>query len=92
VGAHAIVSLLSSIINDVESIRRMFYRWLSAARAARRRRLLLQAKEEELKFAAIAAAWDKWRERFKDGRLRPLVTDFYSCQSILSNCYSSLIY
>ena len=56
-----------------ENMRRMFYRWLAAARKARHRRLYLQQKEEELKSTVLAAAWDKWRERFLDIRLQPVV-------------------
>lgn len=52
----------------------MFYRWLTAARKARNRRLLLQQKEDELKLATIAGAWDKWRERYLDIRLHPIVS------------------
>jgi protein SFI1 len=56
-----------------ETMRRLFHRWLSLAISTRRRRLALQQKEEELKFLKIAAAWDKWRERFIDEKLRPTV-------------------
>ena len=56
-----------------ENMRRMFYRWLTAARKARHRRLYLQQKEDELKATILAAAWDKWRERFLDIRLQPVV-------------------
>ena len=52
----------------------MFYRWLAAAKKARHKRLQLQAKEEEFKFTVIAGAWDKWRERFQDIRLQPMVS------------------
>ena len=58
----------------LENMRRMFYRWLTAARKARHRRLYLQQKEDELKSTVIAAAWDKWRERFLDIRLQPIVS------------------
>jgi protein SFI1 len=57
-------------------MRRMFYRWLNAARTARHRRLLLQQKEEELKLTVVAGAWDKWRERYLDIRLQPLADTF----------------
>lgn len=57
-------------------MRRMFYRWLNAARKVRHRRLLLEQKEEELKFAVVAGAWDKWRERFLDIRLHPTADAF----------------
>lgn len=54
----------------------MFYRWLNAARKVRHRRLLLQQKEEELKFAVVAGAWDRWRERYLDIRLQPTADAF----------------
>ena len=56
-----------------ENMRKMFYRWLSAAKKARHKRVQLQAKEEEFKLTVVAGAWDKWRERFLDIRLQPLV-------------------
>lgn len=58
-----------------ETIRRTFHKWLAAARASRHRRKVLQEKEAEIKRASLAAAWDKWRERFKDERLRPIEID-----------------
>jgi protein SFI1 len=57
-----------------ESIRRMFHRWLASARVSRHRRVTLQQKEDEMNFGVIAAAWDKWRDRFSDETLRPLVS------------------
>lgn len=54
-------------------MRKMFYRWLAAAKKARHRRTYLQQKEEELKLTVVAAAWDKWRERYQDIRLQPMV-------------------
>lgn len=55
-------------------MRKMFYRWLTAARKSRHRRLLLQQKEDELKMAVVADAWDKWRERYLAIRLQPIVS------------------
>ncbi|KII88582.1 hypothetical protein PLICRDRAFT_698940 [Plicaturopsis crispa FD-325 SS-3] len=55
-----------------ENIRRMFHRWLTAARSARHRRLTLQRKEDELRLSLIAVTWDKWRDRFNDEKLRPI--------------------
>ena len=54
-------------------MRRMFYRWLTAARQVRHRRLVLQEREEQMKLTAVARAWDKWRERYRDTRLQPMV-------------------
>ncbi|KZT68998.1 hypothetical protein DAEQUDRAFT_765781 [Daedalea quercina L-15889] len=72
------LSLMESYqdVKREENMRRMFYRWLTAARKARHRRLYLQQKEDELKSTVIAAAWDKWRERFLDIRLQPIADDF----------------
>ncbi|TFK54938.1 hypothetical protein OE88DRAFT_1653513 [Heliocybe sulcata] len=58
-----------------ETIRRTFHKWLSASRASRHRRQVLQEKEAEIKLAALAFAWDKWRDKFKDERLRPIEID-----------------
>ncbi len=60
-------------------MRRLFYRWLSAARQSRHKRLLLQQGEEVMKLAVLASAWDKWKERFQDARLQPLVSATLLC-------------
>ncbi|KAI0637076.1 hypothetical protein C8Q77DRAFT_1215897 [Trametes polyzona] len=72
------LSLMESYqdIKREENMRKMFYRWLTAARKARHRRLDLQAREEEFKLTVVAAAWDKWRERFQDIRLQPMADAF----------------
>ncbi|KAI0374779.1 hypothetical protein BV20DRAFT_1010391 [Pilatotrama ljubarskyi] len=72
------LSLMESYqdVKREENMRKMFYRWLAAARKARHRRLYLQAKEEEFKLTVVAAAWDKWRERFQDIRLQPMADAF----------------
>ena len=57
-----------------ENMKKMFYRWLASAKKSRYRRLQLQAKEEEFKLTVIAGAWDRWRERFQDIRLQPMVS------------------
>ncbi|KAI0934407.1 hypothetical protein AcV5_006256 [Taiwanofungus camphoratus] len=76
------LSLMESYqdVKREENMRRMFYRWLTAARQARHRRLYLQEKEEEMKLTVVAGAWDKWRERFQDIRLQPIADDFL-CQN-----------
>jgi protein SFI1 len=56
-----------------ENIRRVFHKWLTLSRTARQRRITLQQKEDEIKFSIISSAWDKWRDHFCDGRLRPIV-------------------
>ncbi|KIP09496.1 hypothetical protein PHLGIDRAFT_116291 [Phlebiopsis gigantea 11061_1 CR5-6] len=76
------LSLMESYqdVKREENMRRMFYRWLNAARKVRHRRLLLQQKEEELKFAVVAGAWDRWRERYLSIRLQP-TADVFLVQS-----------
>ncbi|EGO20886.1 hypothetical protein SERLADRAFT_452027 [Serpula lacrymans var. lacrymans S7.9] len=68
------LSLMESYqdVKREENIRRMFNRWLNASRSSRYRRQTLQQKEDDMKRAAIAVSWDKWRGRFKDERLRPI--------------------
>ncbi|KAF9500919.1 hypothetical protein BDN71DRAFT_1439816 [Pleurotus eryngii] len=58
-----------------ETLRRVYNRWLAAARASRHRRLILQKKEDQLKLATLSIIWDKWRGRFKAERLRPIEQD-----------------
>lgn len=72
------LSLMESYqdVKREENMRRMFYKWLAGARNARHRRLYLQQKEDEMKMTVIAAAWDKWRERFLDIRLQPMADNF----------------
>jgi hypothetical protein len=52
----------------------MLHRWYLAARASRQRRVVLRQKEDEMKLATIAVTWDKWRARFNDEKLRPIVS------------------
>ncbi|TFY66150.1 hypothetical protein EVG20_g4945 [Dentipellis fragilis] len=59
-----------------EGMRRMFYKWLTAARSSRNRRILLEQREEDMKRVRLTAAWDKWRGHFKAERLRPLERTF----------------
>ena len=56
-----------------DTMRRMFYRWLSSAKQVRHRRMVLQEREEEARLYALEKAWDTWREKFKAERLKPLV-------------------
>ena len=51
----------------------MFFRWLAGARKSRHRRLLLQEKEEQFKVGAEARAGGKWRGRYLDIKLQPMV-------------------
>ncbi|TRM57576.1 hypothetical protein BD626DRAFT_574365 [Schizophyllum amplum] len=57
-----------------EFVRRVFSRWATAARAARHRRVTLQDREAEMKLVMLSSAWDKWREKFKGEKLRPIET------------------
>jgi protein SFI1 len=57
-------------------MRKMFTKWLGAARAVRHRRVTLQQCEEEMKRTRLLILWDKWRERYQDIQLRPLVRPF----------------
>ena len=59
-----------------EFVRRVFSRWLAAARNSRHRRVVLQEREADMKTIKLSAAWDKWREKFKNERLRPIVSYF----------------
>lgn len=54
-------------------MRRMFYKWLAAARKLRHKRVTLQERETEMRRIQLEAAWDKWRGRFQAERLVPLV-------------------
>lgn len=65
--------LIIFLLLITENMRRMFYKWLAAARTARNRRVVLQENEKEMQRYRLAAAWDKWRGRFQGERLRPIV-------------------
>ena len=54
-------------------MRRMFYKWLAAARNVRHKRVILQERESEMQKIQLEAAWDKWRGRFQEENLLPLV-------------------
>lgn len=56
-----------------ENMRRMFYKWLAATRKVRHKRVILQEREYEMQKIRLEAAWDKWRGRFQEERLLPLV-------------------
>ncbi|KAJ8520415.1 hypothetical protein ONZ45_g2769 [Pleurotus djamor] len=62
-------------VKQEETVKRVFNRWLSAARASRHRRLLLQKKEYQMKLSTISVVWDKWIDRFKAARLKPVEQD-----------------
>lgn len=54
-------------------LRHAFRRWLAHARSVEKRRQAHEQKEEQMRQLIITNAWEKWRERFKEERLRPLV-------------------
>jgi hypothetical protein len=56
----------------------MFHRWLMAARARRHKRVTLREKELEFDLANVQVAWNRWRERYMDEKLRPLVSSVAS--------------
>lgn len=58
---------------STENMRRMFYTWLAAARKVRRKRVTLQEREHEMEKIRLETAWDRWRGRFQEERLLPLV-------------------
>ncbi|CAL1704876.1 unnamed protein product [Somion occarium] len=71
-------SLLQSFrdIKREEKLRRIFYRWLSAARQARHKRLLLEEKEQAFRLNRVVEVWDKWREKLQARRLQPLADEY----------------
>src|SRR6266702_640778 len=56
-------------------MRRMCYKWRTAARKVRNRRAILQEREGEMQRIQLEAVWDKWRARFPAEKLLPLVSD-----------------
>ncbi|KAI9571309.1 Sfi1 spindle body protein-domain-containing protein [Boletus coccyginus] len=56
-----------------QNIRRMFHKWLGAARARRHKRILLRERHAEFDRASMQAAWDRWREKYMEERLHPIV-------------------
>ncbi|KAG6332366.1 hypothetical protein ID866_6722 [Astraeus odoratus] len=59
-------------IKRAETMRRTFNRWLAAARVRRQKRMLLREKELEFDRQALLVAWDKWREKYINEKLRPI--------------------
>jgi protein SFI1 len=62
-----------------ENMRRMFYTWLAAARKVRHKRVTLQEREGEMQKIQLENAWDKWRGRFQEEKLLPLVGVYPLC-------------
>ena len=63
----------------LENMRRMFYKWLAAARRVRHKRVILQEREDEMQKIRLESAWDKWRGRFQEEKLLPLVSVILPC-------------
>ncbi|PPQ78073.1 hypothetical protein CVT25_015607 [Psilocybe cyanescens] len=68
------ISLLENylLVKREDILKRAFVRWMTAKRSIEHRRSTHQRKEAQLRQLAITSAWEKWRERFKEERLRPL--------------------
>jgi hypothetical protein len=62
-----------------ENMRRMFYTWVAAARKVRHKRVTLQEREYEMQKIRLENAWDKWRGRFQEENLLPLVRVYPLC-------------
>ncbi|CAK5277723.1 unnamed protein product [Mycena citricolor] len=71
------VSLLESynLVKREEDIRKIFHRWLAAARTTRHRRITLERREAEMQLSIVAVAWGRWREQFKNRQLQPIEYD-----------------
>jgi protein SFI1 len=63
----------------LENMRRMFYKWLAASRKLRHKRVILQEREDEMRKIRLETAWDKWRGRFQEETLLPLVGVILPC-------------
>jgi len=72
-GATFLLSRNQIFSNSLETMRRVFHRWLAAARSRHQRRVLLRDKELRFDRAAVQVAWDKWREKYIREKLRPIV-------------------
>ena len=59
--------------DHAEILRRMFSKWYALTKTNRHKRVTLQEREEDFKLYLLEKAWDRWRELFKEERLRPLV-------------------
>ena len=59
-----------------ENMRRMFYKWLNAARKARLRKQALFEAEVEMRRRFLINAWDTWRGHYQTEQLLPLVRTY----------------
>jgi len=56
----------------------MFHKWLGAARARRHKRILLRERHAEFDRASMQVAWDRWREKYMEEKLHPIVSSQHS--------------
>ncbi|KAL4067873.1 Sfi1 spindle body protein-domain-containing protein [Scleroderma citrinum] len=61
-------------IKRAETMRRIFHRWLTAARARHQRRVVLHEKELQFDLAVVQIAWEKWRAIYINEKLRPIAS------------------
>jgi protein SFI1 len=57
-----------------DTLRRMFIKWLTAARKSRTRRTRLAEREDEVRLKTLSTAWEAWRDHFREIRLRDLAS------------------
>ncbi|KAF8590581.1 hypothetical protein K439DRAFT_1329550 [Ramaria rubella] len=78
---------LANSFQDVkreDTLRRMFIKWLAAARKSNTCRTRLAEREHELRLETLAAAWEAWRDHFREIGLRDLAGhSLYPVYSIL---------
>ena len=68
-----VIYIFQFLLWGTDVLRRIFQRWLTVKRAAEHRRINHERKEAHLRQVAITSAWERWRERYKEEKLRPLV-------------------
>lgn len=67
----------------------MFHKWLNAARARRHKRVLLLEKQVEFDRATMQVVWDRWREKFMEERLHPIVSPCRTCARMTAVIYEA---
>ena len=68
-----VIYIFQFLLWGTDVLRRIFQRWLTVKRAVEHRRINHERKEAHLRQVAITSAWERWRERYKEKKLRPLV-------------------
>lgn len=61
-------------MRSLDTLRRLFIKWLTAARKSKTRRTRLAEREDELRLDILAAVWEAWRDRFRENQLRDLAS------------------